>query len=555
MRKKDKCKTVKDVIERNTGMKAADFVKTNKEYYIQNLDKAADMLLDALNNDRHIFVMADYDVDGVTSGCIFEILFRKMRHKNYTIRFPKRFSEGYGIRSSVIDEIPQEDSPLLITVDNGITALEPIKKAKDRGCNVIIIDHHLPIINDKEMQLPCADVIVNPHATGGCTWTDYCGAGLAYRVCSSLLSPFSKDSKIMMGFAAMGTIADLMPLKEENRKIVIEGLVNLRLNKEYRTVGTEALLGMFKMDRYLTESDVAFYIAPAINAMSRMNDDGAKSAFQTLVYDGDRQQAVKMAQKMYDTNQERKQITAECKQDILAYINESGLDTMTPLCVYRENIPEGIIGLLAGELAECYHRPVLVFSDCMEIPGAYKGSARSYGGINLHAILTDCDPLFLNWGGHTEAAGMTIQSEKFHLLQTAAQESFKKRGYSISPEEKTYDLEINMDELPNVLFEINRFRPYGSGNPEICLKVKDFKLNFCSWAKGEFKFLGNTNSHVKFFGKYVDVIAYNKGEKFRELGCPLQMDIYCTAEKNYYVNKMDKLIIKDQLMCLDFDKN
>ncbi len=539
------------IIRKNTGKAPADFLDTRKEYKIHNIWEGKQLLSKAINSGNYIYVMADYDVDGVTSGAIFETLFRAVGYTKYQIRFPKRFSEGYGIKPETIDEIPKGGTPLLITVDNGITSLTAIKKAKERGCQVLIVDHHRPLTQNGEMQLPDADIIIDPHVTGKCTFSHYCGAGLAYRLCSQFVKGDVKRQ--MCGFAALGTIADSMPLVEENRQIVIEGLKAI-VSKPYRTVGTRELLRAYNMDMYLTSSDVAYYIAPAINAMSRMYDDGAKLAFQTLVYNGKDDTAERMAQNMYDTNLCRKKLCRTCMDAIIPYIENHNLDRWTPMCVYQASIPEGIIGIIAGDLSQKYQRPVLVFSDSTEDPGYYKGSARSYGGIDIHRLLSSCSRFLFKWGGHSDAAGLTILPAALPELQKGLADAYSHFGYrTCSTETETkYDLSISLEELPAVIKEIDQFRPYGCGNPDIRLLIKDFRLEYKPYASGYSKKMGQDQEHIKFFGRDIDAIAYGMASKYEKIGEPLELGLICTVDKNHYIShKNGKLIIKDVLLCSD----
>lgn len=550
MKKKDRCTNVREVIERNTGMAAAEFLFPRKDYDIHNLKNAKVMLAKALHNGTFIFIMSDYDVDGVASGCIFELLFRSAGYKNYRIRFPKRFSEGYGIRDSIVDEISTGQDVLLITVDNGITALSPIRKAKERGIQTMVLDHHNPVTDPVtgEIILPEADLIVDQHAFPGQGFDGYCGAGLAYKLCSAFIRPGHPVQEKMLGFAAMATIADVMPLVHDNRTIVTNGLKALT---KYRTSGTEELLKTYAMDRYLTAPDIGYYIGPSINAMSRMNDDGARMAFETLIYDGSTEKARELAEKMHSTNQQRKKLTEESLESINSVIKEEGLDQWYPMCVYQEGLHEGLIGILAGELVKSYKRPVLVFTYNPE--GFLKGSGRSFQDINLYALLHACGDLFLKWGGHAEAAGMSIVPEKLPALREALAKAFEEQGCPKDVPEETYDLDVTMEQLPEVCYELAYYRPFGQGNPPVRLLVRDFCLDPKPFLEGKsIKLMGKEGHHIKLFGKDYDAIAFGKAEKYQNLSEPEHLDLLCTVGQNHYVNKRSGVLtIKDQLECED----
>ena len=544
--KKDNCRTVTEVVERNTGMKISEFLNVNRSFYTKGFEEARKFILDAMADDRNIFIMGDYDVDGCCSCAIFDLFFKEKGYQNVTIRFPHRFNEGYGIREHVIDEVPLNG--VLITVDNGIKGFGPVKKAKEHGIPVLIIDHHQPDTQDGKIIVPDADVIVDPYATGGCEFDHRCGAGLSFR----LLEPLVTDclAKTMNGLAALATIADVMPLIKDNRRIVKDGLA-LITNREYRTAGTEALLRAFQMDRFLTESDVGFYIAPAINAMSRITGS-IRHAFDTLVFNGPTQEADELAKIMVKTNEERRSLVSSSLITAEELILTGKLDQNIPMCVYHPDFHVGIIGIIAGRLAEEYSRPVLVFAGDGDI---LKGSARSYGGTNLYNVLSYAGDIFEGWGGHAEAAGMSLRKENLESLSARLCEGFARLGMSAEGQDTNYDLEVDIKDINTLISEIDKYRPYGAGNPDIRLKVTGFEPVFNPKAGSSFIYMGNNKSHVKFYGSVIDAAGFDLACKFRELGFePEKMVLFATADKNHFVSKFgDSLFVKDQLRITDFE--
>lgn len=549
MKKKDNCKTVAECIERNVGMSVYEFLHPKDHYEVYNLKKGFELLSAAIQNGQFIFIMSDYDVDGIASGCIFEFLFREIGYTNYNIRFPKRFSEGYGIRDSVVGEIPE--NALLITVDNGITAIEPIQKAKEKDITVMIVDHHQPKRDENGNSiLPDAEVIIDPHATGNCDFHDYCGAGLAYKLCSMLVHPKSKSVYLMLCMATLATIADVMPLVEDNRKIVLQGL-KLLCEPSVCTNGLLALLKSYDMDRYITSTDIGFYIAPAINAMSRMNDDGAKTAFEYLTYHGEYEIAERNAEIMKITNEKRRELVFKGEKMIEDIIQKEGLYKQIPLCIYCPDLHEGIIGIIAGNLATKYKRPAIVFTDSN---GFYKGSGRSYGGVNLYELLNECKDLFFKWGGHAEAAGMSIPKEMFSQLQHSLSDAFQRLSFKIRDTDDTYDLEVLPHELPCMIKELDKYQPFGQGNPFLRLLIREFRLFYDNNAKGYTRLLGKHKTHIKFCGERYHAIGFDLGSKYQALGNPLELNLLCTVNKNHYTNpQTGTLILTDQLECLDID--
>ena len=538
MRKKGNCTTVAQVIEKNTGIPAGEFLK-DRDYMIKNLDEGRKLLVNSIRIQKHVFVMADYDTDGVTSGCIFEMFFRGIAYNNYTIRFPKRFTEGYGIRESVVDEIP--DGALLVTVDNGIAAIAPVAKAKARGLSVLIVDHH-----EAGNVLPDADVIIDPHATGGCTFNGYCGAGLAYKLCSPLVKDDVRMK--MLTFAGIGTVADMVPLVYENHKIVREALAGF-FKPGAVTAGLGALLKANNIAGYITEEDIGFYISPCINAMSRMEDDGAKGAFECLTYDGkDLDTAEELAKAMKENNDARKALQKE-QGSILhkAAQSESGKDVVV---VYAHGLHEGIIGLAAGDLAESYKRPAVVFTDSC---GKLKGSGRSYGGVDLFALLKASSSFLGQWGGHKDAAGMSMPPENLEPFRDAMNKAFSDQGCTIVDDDG-YDIDVQTGHLQDFFKECSVYAPYGMGNPPIRIRVPGFRLEFTQRANGYFSYLGKEANHVKFFSRECQAIGFYMAGKYKDAGEPKEMSLYGVMTKDHYVSqRTGKPVVLDNLRVLDFE--
>ena len=256
--------TIEEVVMKNTGLSKEELLNDEKEYQIRDVEKVIEVLNRAAKEKIFVTVIGDYDTDGVTSSSEWELML-KAKNIPHRIRLPKRHLEGYGLNEKIIDEI---ETGIVLTVDNGIAAIPAIKKAKDKGLYVIVVDHHQPVLNQetKEVILPEADIIIDPHAIKGQADFDYyCGAGLTYKVAEAW---FGKDHYIMKklsSLAAIGTVGDVVELKGDNRKIVRSGLKNM-LTKEGRTIGLLKLMQTFNLSERVTAEDIGFSISPAINA-------------------------------------------------------------------------------------------------------------------------------------------------------------------------------------------------------------------------------------------------------------------------------------------------
>ena len=490
--------TVEEVILRNTGYSSIEeFNNPDKDYYIKDLDKVADRIKDAIAKNIPITIVGDYDVDGVTASSIMLMTLKRMG-ANVKVRLPHRFSEGFGLSTKIVDEI---DTGLLITVDNGIAALEAIQKAKDKGLSVIVTDHHEPVFENGEKVLPNADLIIDPHAIDDqAAFNGYCGAGIAYKL-SSILVPDEIFNDKMSCFAALGTVSDVMKLVEENKLIVRKGLANM-IKKGHRTQGLEGILSRQFCNQYIDETDIGFKIGPMINAAGRLIDDGAKKPLEVMTTDDLKYPNYHIADELFDLNNKRKQIVEKSLPEFEKEIKEKHMELDFPLVLYKEGIPEGVIGIIAGKLAEKYDKPALVFSDS-EDPNIIKGSGRTGSGVNLKELLDMSPEQFTKYGGHTEAAGISLLKSNFENAKTILQKNCKVPLDYVKDDTVYYDLEIDADNLKDFYEKVKQYGPYGEGNQKIVFKVKNFTLTPVEQRDGdisEFSFMGS-GKYVKAYGQ------------------------------------------------------
>lgn len=452
------------------------------------------------------------------------------------VRLPRRFSEGYGLSSKVIDEI---SDGMLITVDNGIAAVEEIAAAKEKGLTVVIIDHHLP---NPEKGLPPADVIVDPNALPNSEFNGYCGAGLSYKLAmlSGVCDTVLKEN--IAALAAIGTVADVMPLIHDNRNIVIEGLE--AINKGHCPKGLEQLLetlGLYEID----ETDIGFKIGPILNAVGRLYDDGSKYAVQLLATDNYNPQ---LPHKLIEINEARKQYVNDGMQTVELTIAENCLYGDIPLLVYQsgKSIHEGIVGILAGRLAEKFHVPAFVLTDSEE-PGLLKGSGRSFGEFNLKEMLDGVSEDIYAYGGHAGAAGITIKQNKLEELRLKMQNKVKEMGFENSKQTNTYDLVIQSEQIPELSKELAKYQPFGEGNPKIIFKIENYKL---VPKNGRFfQNMGNNGTVLKLFGNHNSAIGFGLSQNYNDQGQPTILNLYGNIGINRF-NGHDEI----QIEMLDLEK-
>ena len=524
-KRRDKCNTILDVVLANTGYENEnDFLFPEKAYNIDRLDDAVELVKKAIKSKQNIHIFADYDADGITSAAILEKSITAKGGK-VDVRLPKRFSEGYGISIKAIDDY---NDGLLITVDNGIAAYDAIEVAKAKGLTVIIIDHHLA---PEDGRIPNADVVIDPNAIkDSADFNSYCGAGLSYKFAIALLGKEHKLIQKLVSFAAIGTVADVMPLVEENRIIVKQGLKSM-VTYAGRTTGLGALLEKCNMDNHISEKDIGFKIGPIINAAGRLFDDGAKKSFDVISFNGAISKAKELAEELYEINEKRKELKETGIEIVTKVIEDECLFGDNPLIVYKEGLPEGLAGIYAGQLAEEYKVPcfVLTNSDDSDI---IKGSGRTYGGVNIKELLDKNAKYLYKHGGHAEAAGISLKKENLDDFRIAMIES--------APEVKVedviyYDLEIESNDIESTLNELQKYAPFGEGNKEIVFLIKDFMLS--PRMKGCFDTLGADNQHLKLFGVNANGIGFNMAKRYNEIGQPKKLNIVCTLSTNYFMGR------------------
>lgn len=536
--KRDSSTTIEQVIERNSKLSIQELVVPKSEYYIENLELAADLVNDAIISGSPISIYGDYDADGVTASAILYMIFEELGYKNVSVHLPCRFNDGYGLSEKAVDLI---NEGLLITVDNGIAAVEAITAAKEKGLTVIILDHHLP---REDGVLPPADVIVDPNALPNSEFNFYCGAGLAYKLACSIIDN-SWFQKRISTLAAIGTVADVMPLIHDNRNIVIEGLNNM--NKGIMPIGLKVLceiLGVFNFDA----EDFGFKFGPIINAVGRLKINGATTAFEALTcidYD----LAHTYAQKLIEINEERKEAVSIGVDTCEQLIAEQCLFGDNPLVVYttkedRYQFPEGIVGILAGKLAETYKVPSIVLT---ETEKGFKGSGRSYGDINLKELLDKSRDHMLAYGGHAGAAGLTVSQEKIEDFKFDIQSKMEPIS-DIDTDVIFYDLELtSTSDIESALNELKVYAPFGEGNPRPVFKISNTTL--VPKAGAFVKRMGANGQHLKMFGSNFDIVAFDSTTKYQDLGEPLTIDIIGKISENNFAGKSSV-----QVEALDFSR-
>ena len=430
-------------------------VPLSDPYLMKDMDKAVECILRAVDEEKPIVIFGDYDVDGVTATALLYSHLRGMG-ANVRCKLPSREEDGYGLTESIVENLAQKGYKLIITVDNGITAVKEAEKARELGMELVITDHHLP-----GQTLPAAAAVVDPARpddTSPCKCLS--GAGVAFKLCAALddcepeaLLEFCGD------LAAIGTVADVMPLTGENRTIVKHGLQGIQNSER---PGLLALLEACGLDeKPVTSESISFAIAPRLNAAGRM--DSAVTALQLLLCEDD-MRAQQLTDQLIASNTARQQaeqeIMAEAEAQLAA---DPSRQNDRVIVVWGEGYHQGVIGIVASRLVEHYGKPVIVISIQN---GEGKGSGRSVPGFNLHKAISACGDLLLRYGGHALAAGLSVKQENIEALR-AALNQFAAREYPVMecpPLE--LDVSVRLDQMSVSEVEgLDYLAPCGNGNP------------------------------------------------------------------------------------------
>jgi len=431
-------------------------------FLIFNMEKAVERILRAIKNEEKIVLYTDYDCDGIPAGVILHDFFKKIGYANFENYIPHRHNEGYGVNIPAVEKFAESGATLMITADLGITDTESVARAQELGVDVIVTDHHLP----QEGKIPKAYAVLNSKQTED-TYPDpmLCGAGVAFKLVQALIQRGKFDQtpegweKWLLDMVGLSTIADMVPLKNENRLLAYYGLKVLRKSKRK---GLNLLLQKIKVNKeHLTEDDIGFMIAPRINASSRM--DHPLRAFELLSTDNEAK-AEELANWLNHLNDQRKGLTASMIKDAKGRLHEREL--LEVIVIGHPEWEPGILGLAANNLMEEFHRPVFVWG--RDLDGKIKGSCRSDGTVSLVELMSlTKEGSFLQFGGHVEAGGFTVSSEGIHTLEKELSDTYRAMEKIVKAETIAVDEELTLDDVNWETYkEVEAFAPFGMENPK-----------------------------------------------------------------------------------------
>lgn len=521
-----------DVIIKKSGVGASELLEPTPNHIIENMERAEELIRRmAVRERKPVVIIGDYDADGITATAILVKLFSYLRVQHRVI-IPRRFSDGYGISRRMVEQL---HGSLIITVDNGIAAVEEIALAKQNGNTVLILDHHQP-----GPQLPCADLIVDPHLhpeRNG--FTGYCGAGLAYKLAQRFISDQRADGpdalwRAITVLAAIGTVADVVPLLGDNRKIVLDAFEILNSDFRYKLpAGIRCVLDL--AGEVMTEDVIGFTIAPLLNAPGRLHDHGGLSILKLLI-STDSDAAYSKSARLKEINETRKQVVATWSKIVMSKAEQQR--GKCPVIVYQKGVPQGIIGILTGKIAEQLGTPAFVFTQAQS-GTPVKGSGRSCNGFDLNKILESIRGIAESAGGHQGAAGITVAPDRYIELAKAMRACPAAQEY-VPDDSVSFDLEIPAIRVAEVLEEIRPYTPFGAGVPRPVFVIKGFCL--AENHGREIFFMGKEKEHVKLSGMDTTAVCFHLAKKYEELGSPRSLDLLGTIDENTYNGKTTKQI-------------
>ncbi|MCY6959401.1 single-stranded-DNA-specific exonuclease RecJ [Clostridium brassicae] len=483
-------------------------------FLMKDMDEGTDIIIDAIEEGKKIVIYGDYDADGVTSTFIlYKALLELEANVEYYI--PDREAEGYGMCIDRIQILKEEGAEVILTCDNGISAIEEVSFAKSLGMKVVVTDHHeLPFFENEEKReytIPEADAVINPKQ-GECKYPFklLCGAGIAFKFVQALHMKLGiEEEKVyeLIEIAGIGTICDVVDLVGENR-IIAKNALNMM--SKSKNIGLNALMKVLGIkDKKIKSYHIGFMIGPCINATGRL-DTAALSV--KLLACNDENEALSLAKTLEHLNKTRQDMTLKNVEEIIDYVENSDLKKDKVLVVYKEDVHESIAGIVAGKVREKFNVPTIILTKGKDMP---KGSGRSIEEYNLFEELIKCKDLLGKFGGHPMAAGLSIEEENIDKLRRRLNENCTLTDKDLIPKIKI-DKRIHLSEVNfNLIEQIEELEPFGKGNSSPFFAEKNVKII-------DVKVLGKNQNTLKLIcsvnnNRNIDAICFNRVEEFKEI--------------------------------------
>lgn len=507
-------------------------------FLMKDMDIAVELIEEAIRNQDIILIWGDYDVDGTTATALLILFFRSLGVEAI-YHIPNRLKDGYGIQKQGLERISKtlkRNKTLIITVDNGISASEAVNYAKDCGYRIIVTDHH-----QAPKERVAADAVINP-SQSLCEFGDttLAGVGVAFylamatRTHLSRVGYFDGDQKVpnlkgLLDLVAIGTVADMVPLKKINRILVKGGMEVLAKNGNS---GLTALCRACSLDsRLIRSEDISFQLAPKINGAGRL---GRADKAVSLFLSDDKAESKRIAKDLVVNNEKRKSINIADFVDAKDEVVTLGLKDFFSVMV-AGSYHIGVAGIVASNLVEKFKKPSIVLCDFGD--GTFKGSARSVPGIDLYVALGECKKVLNGFGGHKMAAGMSLDKENIHDFRLLFDETIKKQFVDKPKEEsEPFDEDMTIARLfeAETLRQLHLLEPFGQGNPQPIFR--DTKSKFL-----ELTLLGKDKSHLRFSfdggRRKIKGVGFGLGEILNDCEAEIDKEIFYTPSLNFFRGK------------------
>ena len=472
-----------------------DLQQLHDPFLLHDMEKAVQRILTAIENGQNILIYGDYDADGMTASSVMKSALDELGAE-VQVYLPNRFTDGYGPNLDVYKYfIQNEDIDLIITVDNGVAGHEAIAYAQSQNVDVIVTDHHsMPEV------LPEAFAIVHPeHPESNYPFKYLAGVGVAFKVATALLDYIPSD---MLDLVAIGTIADMVSLTDENRILVSHGLKVLANTER---AGLMELMRLSGTDfEKVNEETIGFQIAPRLNALGRLDDPNPAIE---LLTGWDEEVAAEIAQMIDEKNSERKVIVENIYNQALTMMTDEPVEVL-----YHQDWHKGVLGIVAGRLLEQFHKPIIMLA---EEEGILRGSARSIENFNIFEALNGHRELFIAFGGHKQAAGMTFALENVEAIKQVMLEFIQENDIDMS-EKSSLEVQgsLQFDQISlETIRSLEKLSPYGMDNPKPHFLLTDYQVE-------QARSMGKDNSHLKLKlvqnGQALDAVYFGHGSESLE---------------------------------------
>ena len=484
-------------------------------FLMHDMKRAVERINNAIENEEKILVYGDYDADGITSTVLLVETLVSLG-ADVSSYIPNRFEEGYGPNKDAFSKIIKSGIGLIITVDNGIAGVDEVELANSLGCDVIITDHHK--IQD---EIPKAYAVIHPeHPEGQYPFGKLAGVGVAFKLAHALLEIYPD---FLLDLVAIGTVADMVSLTDENRIFVKQGIE--LLNEDPR-IGIKMLLELSNITTNIDEQTIGFYIAPKLNSIGRM--DSAKVGLSFLMAE-DASVAKSLAEQIEEYNVQRKEVTENIVKDVIETIENNDIKNKSVIMVSGD-YHEGVLGIVASNIVEQYQRPVLIMNNK---EGILKGSARSVFDFNIYTAINKIGDKFIAYGGHTLAAGFSFDEQNFKEIEkTLCNEFDEYKNNNELKSTKNIDIVSSLEEVSyQFLNSLEVLKPFGMDFEKPNILLENAKVIEKVYFGADKQYLRLTIADE--VGN-LECISFKDNMIFKDINVNDTIDLLCTLDKNYF---------------------